>query len=429
MLRSRRVSRVSGPVSAAPGGVACAFIGLLDVGGREGSNAAFSQAGTQFQECLISGLRGTCVDVTHVYALRPVPSFPRRAKLLYWARDVAFAGSVSATLIGFVNFGPMKTLSGGLDLLPRLLAWAWRERARTRAIMQYNVNSPPGIVGVFAAWLTGSCFVPVIADVQVPGDGLLADNSLRRADFWLQRRTLPLCDGLILLTRRMAEDFANRTPFLQMEGAVPDDMAEVQVASRRSADGSGCAEARILMYAGGLSKLKGIPLLLDAFSRVSGDSHQLWITGSGPLQSTVEDAAARDPRIRYWGFQSRSALLDLYAQADVLVNPHSIRSASARYLFPSKLIEYLATGTPVVTTCSTPEVGEQYGRFVFIAADDSPCALAEAISGAVRLPRMELAAMGAAGREFVLMNKTWAVQGRRIAAFISGVVQHRAAGE
>lgn len=409
--------------SPLPDTVACAFIGLLDVGGRETSNAAFSPAGTQFQEGLVRGLSGTCLHVTHIYSLRPVPSFPRHPRLLYWARYATLVESVRATLIGFINLGPVKTLSGGVALLPRLLAWAWRERAHARAIMQYNVNSPPGIVGVLAARLSGSHYVPIIADVQVPGDGLLADNSFRRADFWLQRRTLPLCDGLVVLTRKMAEDFANRTPFLQMEGALPDDLSDLADASNRCIGVSGREATRILMYAGGLSELKGIPLLLDAFSRVREGTYELWITGTGPLQSAVEEAAARDSRIKYWGFQSRPALLALYAQADVLVNPHSTRSASARYLFPSKLIEYIATGTPVITTCSTAEVGEQYGQFVFLAADDSADTLATAMSDAMRLPRAELAAKGAAGRAFVLANKTWAAQGQRIAAFISGLIQ------
>lgn len=397
--------------------VACAFVGLLDTDGRVGENAAYSPAGTQFQECLLESLYGTGVDVTHIYALRPVTSFPRNRRLIFEATDVVMLGSIRTTLLGFVNFGPAKTLTAGLTLFIRLLGWAWREHGRPRAVLLYNVNSPPGIVSVLAGRISGFKVVAIVADLQVPGQGLLPDTSLRRLEFWLQTRTLPLCDGLIVLTRRMAEEFAPVVPFIWMEGALPNDLiAEPAISDGEEPDndaGEGC----VFMYAGGLSELKGVRLLLDAFARVRG-THELWITGRGPSAADVERAAKDDPRITYWGFPSEQELRALYQKCDVLINPHSAHHESAHYLFPSKLIEYLGTGKPVISTCSTPEVAEEYGEVLFLA-DDSPDALAATIESVAGLTAAEREVAGARGRRYVLGRKSWRIQGHRIATFIS----------
>lgn len=394
-----------------------AFVGLLDVEGRGAENPAYSPAGTHFQESLLSAMRGTDVEVTHVYALRPTPSFPRHSKLFYGARFVMILGNLPTTLLGFVNGGPLKTLSSGLALLPRLLTWAWRERRRKRAILTYNVHSPPGIVSVVAARLTRSRVVAIVADLQVPGDGLLPNTLLRRIDFWLQRRSLSQFDGLVVLTRRMAEDFAPAVPWLQMEGAASDPVLDVPVTSvKHEAANASCF---VLMYSGGLSALKGVDNLLEAFARVDGDYYRLWITGVGPLSDMVRQASTRDGRITYWGFVEEDELRSLYGSADVLVNPHSVRHASARYLFPSKLIEYLATGTPVISTCSTPEIAEEYSHVLFASSDDSPGALADAIRCVAHLPQAQRRAIGEAARRFVLESKSWRHQAQRVAAFVS----------
>lgn len=413
--------------SPAAARVACAFVGLLDVDGRTADNPAYSPASTQFQESLLAALARTETDVTQVLALRPVPSYPARP-LFFGSARATRGGSLRATLLPFINFGPLKTVSSGFALLPYLIAWAWRERHRSRVFLLFNLYSPPGIASVIAGWLSRTSVVAIVADIQVPGEGLLPATLMRRLDFQLQVKTLPLFDGLVVLTRRMASEFAPCVPCIQMEGAVPESMLPPLVrgtGDQSSRDGEGQLRPCIVMYAGGLSALKGIPLLLSAFERLHGDAYALWVTGRGPLEQMVVDAAARDGRITYFGFPSQRELLSLYARADVLVNPHSESSASARYLFPSKLIEYLATGRPVISTCSTPEVREVYADAAVILNDGDAEDLAGEIRRIARMSQAEREAIGNAGRGFVLREKTWDSQAHKISDFIASLVSRR----
>jgi glycosyltransferase involved in cell wall biosynthesis len=407
--------------------VACAFVGAFALPGDNSNNPAYSQAGHLLQERLLTSLADTGIDVTSVFSLRTVASFPVDKRLWYRTARSRVADRFAATLIPFCNLGVLKTLSGGLSLFPHLLRWAWTNRHRRRAILLYNVSSPPGVVSVLAGRLTNSAVFAVVADINVPGAGLVPDTLLRRLDYRLQTRSLPLFDGLIVLTRRMARDFAPETPHIQVEGGIPSAPATPRDAPARvgAADGAGRAEPFILMYSGGLAELKGVPLLLSAFARLQGEHFRLWIAGNGPLRPEVEDAARRDPRIEYLGVVPNDRVLELYEQVTVLVNPHSTTHLSARYLFPSKLIEYLATGRPVISTCSTPEVREEYGCVTFLLQEEDPAELAGLIQRLAAMPRPELAAVGERGREFVLRHKTWDVQGRRIATFMRETIAAR----
>lgn len=405
-----------------PGGPAprVAFVGLLGGDADGGRNAAYSEAGTLFQERLIAAVGAAGVPVEHVFALRPIPSFPRSRRLWYGAVEGATIAGVAATLIPFVNVGPLKAFAVAAALVPRLVRWARRHPHDAHVILMYNVQNPPGLAGIIAARITGAATVAVAADVQIPGSGLVPDTWFRRVEFALQRATLPRVDGLVVLTDRIGADFAPRVPSMLMEGAAPDAAPPAPAHRPR------VAAPFTLMYAGGLNELKGVPLLLEAFALLPGPGYRLWVTGAGPLRGTVEQAAALDARIDYRGFPPYAEVLAMYGQADLLVNPHSARHASARYVFPSKLLEYLATGTPVVSTVSTPEVLREYGGVIVPVFDDSAAELADAIARTAALGHAERAALGARARAFVLERKGWGVQGGRVAEFIRAVAERRA---
>lgn len=401
-----------------------AFVGALDLSESTANNLAYSQPATLFQERLLESLENEGFEISRVFSLRAVASYPVGEKLWYGAERVTIRDHFPTIMLPFVNFGPVKPITGGVALFPLLLHWAWKHRrTRRRAILLYNVSSPPGIVSILAGRLTGTKVFALVADIQVPGAGDYPNSFLRRLEFLLLTRTLGLFDGLIAITRNIVQDFAPRTPNITVEGAIPQALIGGGRRNTDAVDDSRQEEKNIiLMYAGYLTEMKGIPLLLDAFTRLEGKDFRLWITGKGELQNLVEDAAKRDARITYWGFPPYERVLELYQQASILINPHSTRHLSARYLFPSKLIEYLATGKPVISTCSTPEMNGEYRDVLFPLVDDTPDGLAEQVRRVVAMPEAERRDVGARGRRLVLERKTWEVQAFRIAGFIRQIV-------
>ena len=86
------------------------------------------------------------------------------------------------------------------------------------------------------------------------------------------------------------------------------------------------------------------------FSQIGNPSVRLKISGKGSFQKTVEDAVKQDGRITYLGCVPYEEYLSNLKQADVLVNPRNMNLPENENNFPSKIMEYLATGKPIIST-------------------------------------------------------------------------------
>ena len=288
----------------------------------------------------------------------------------------------------------------------------------------YNAYNPSAWVGIVAAWLTRSKLITIVADVRVPGSGGGDPSLLRHMEYKIATASLRRMDALVCVTRSIAADFAAGVPVLFLDGGVPDDMLAPlpTPALPEAADDANAARATncdlfVVLYAGSLSHLAGVPLLLQAFKRIEQPRFRLWVTGDGELQAVVREAAAMDTRIRYFGMLPRPDLLATYAAADVLVNPHSTTLLTARYVFPSKLLEYLASGRPVITT-ATPEIAAGYGDLCAVLDSEEPQALADAIVRVAAVPTAERLARAVAARVAVIERCAWSQQGRRLVQFL-----------
>jgi glycosyltransferase involved in cell wall biosynthesis len=110
----------------------------------------------------------------------------------------------------------------------------------------------------------------------------------------------------------------------------------------------------VVLYAGRLEEVKGLRPLLAAFAQVRPPG-RLVIAGDGPLRAEVEEAAARDPRIRYAGRLTQPEVQAELARAAALILP-SLWEENC----PMIVLEARAAGTPVVCspTGGLPELVE-----------------------------------------------------------------------
>ena len=139
--------------------------------------------------------------------------------------------------------------------------------------------------------------------------------------------------------------------------------------------------------------------------------------GKGSLAERVKESAVRNASIVYRGFLDFTDVLELYRSADLLLKLRRTRAIDTRYFFPSKLMELLASGTPVLSTC-TGHVEEEYGDVLYLLRDETAQAVAQRIAEIVRIPVQARRALGAKAREFMLAEKTWQKQGKRLAHYI-----------
>ena len=98
-----------------------------------------------------------------------------------------------------------------------------------------------------------------------------------------------------------------------------------------------------IIFAGRLSKEKGILKLLDMSKNLPDDVHFL-ILGSGPEEDKVKKAAKSKPNLHFLGYQSKQKTIELISGSDVLIQPSIIEGIS------STILEAMACKTPVVAT-------------------------------------------------------------------------------
>lgn len=393
--------------------MAIAFVGCVVPDEPAYAGAAFSRSGNMFQINLLAGLKTQAIELD-VISFRPVASFPRSDTVWVRGGTVELEPGLRADLLPFINVTPLKQAFIGCAALLAVLGWAWRRRAVPhRFVYCYNLSVPAGLLMLLGARLGGAKIVASLNDVNVPGRTVRA-SVFTKLDFWLQKTVIPRLDGHIVVSDQIARDLAPGRTYLRIEGGLPRELEQDIPRKRTGRD----TDAFKIVSAGSITEANGVGILLDAFNNLSGNHFRLRIAGRGPLEAAVRSAADADPRIEYYGFLPFDRVLSLYADADVLVSVRLTRAIDTRYFFPGKLMEYLGSGVPVITTC-TGHVEEEFGDFAFLLRDETAEALAKLILHIAALSPAERETVGRRARAYFLAEKTWNAQAARITRYLS----------
>jgi len=368
-----------------------------------------------FAWAVVEALRDAGVEV-HLLSAQPLASYPGNPKVL--ARGGGFSTrGVEGRFLPFVNLTLVKHVtrlaSGIIVGLDALNEW------RPDALIVHGVHSPFLVLARFFRRVFGIPVVTILTDppgVVLPTDGMLV-TGLKRVDRVVVRVLLRGHDGVIALTPAIAEHIAAGLPALVMEGIV-GELPEEPVGPLATSE----ATPATVIYAGGLSREYGVDRLIEAVRGLPTANVRLQLFGRGDLEDCISQIAATDARIRPPRYAERSEVLRAYAQADVLVQPRPIEQDFVRFSFPSKLMEYLASGTPVVTT-RLPGIPEDYADHVEWADADDSQGLGEAIARVLAFSPDIRRDRGAKARDFVWRTRGRANQGQRMRLFIEGLVR------
>lgn len=371
---------------------------------------AFNRAGQMFQDELVAGLVRAGLDVDRVFSIEPVPGFPRARRLFGATGRVTTRSGLPVRLLPFLNVRPFKTLTVGLATFVALTGWAWRNRRRARIVHVFNLTMPPGLAVWLAARLTGSFVTVSVLDVWKPG-ALVPDTWAHRADYLMLRALMPRFDGHMVVSPAIREDLLPGRRVCMIEGGVaPDRFRRVATEVR------GTPDVFRVVLSGSLEAYNGVELALSAVALLPADV-ELVIAGTGTLAGHVREWAQHEPRVTYAGFLSFEDVLVLYRSADLLLNARLTKAIDTRYFFPSKLMELLASGTPVLSTC-TGQVESEYGDVLYLLREETPAALAARILEIRSVDRDDRTRLGGRAREFMFREKTWERQGQRLAQYL-----------
>lgn len=386
---------------------------------QRASKLPLQNAANTFQWAVINGLVENEVDVT--VACSPfVASFPLRYKkiktphgpFLYQSRPIGECLS-STTLLGF------------------------KERSKARSLYKYaknwclkNCNEDKLLVITYTPL---SFFVEpiiklkknfkqielvtIITDlIEDANNFALNRNFFKRISISIEKckehTAFHYIDKYILLTKAMIERIPEAIgkniiiEGIYLPSQTPVDYKKVE------------QSIKTILYTGSLQKFAGIIELVDAFMKLNDPDYRLIICGIGECEDYIRDKGRIDNRIIYKGNLPRQEVLELQITSTLLINPRRPDNTITKYSFPSKTMEYLASGTPMIGY-KLQGIPEEYYQYYYIIDDTADDGLFNTMKKCMQLSFNELNDKGKLAREFILSSKTAKQQVAKILQFVN----------
>ena len=229
----------------------------------------------------------------------------------------------------------------------------------------------------------------------------------------LTSKLLKKYNGYVLLTEAMNElvNSKNR-PYIIMEGLCEPTVEEKKLPTNK--------DKKILLYSGSLSKGVGVEMLLQAFKKLNLEGWELHIYGNGELKSVVSDCQKSFPAIQYKGVVPNDQVVQRQKEADVLINPRPTKIRYGNVSFPSKIMEYMVSGTAVLTT-RLPGIPKEYFNYVYLIENDSIEGMKKAIKNVTLLSDEERNDKGNSARQYVISEKSCLIQCARIVQLLAEI--------
>lgn len=177
-----------------------------------------------------------------------------------------------------------------------------------------------------------------------------------------------------------------------------------------------------ILYTGTLDRRYGILDLLESFSLITEKNYRLWICGEGIGKKDVQESALKDERITYFGQISNEEVQVLQRRASLLVNPRKNDMEYTKFSFPSKTMEYLASGTPVIMH-KLGGIPDEYHQYFFCPKDNSPEALKDKIIEVTNMPVLDRNEHARKAQEFIFKYKNPKVQAGKIIELLNRILQ------
>lgn len=359
-------------------------------------------------EFLIKGFKEINEVNLDVITAPDVPSYPKLP--ISFKREFDIDNKV--TSVRFINIKGIKQFSIVRNLYKEACKIIRHNNDKTYVIIPYMVFHH-----VCVARLLKIKFGDKIIICQTIPD-IFYTPQKTTASYWMNKYSecnAIKSDAFILFTKAMSE-YLNipNEKYIIMESVIDGDCYKtLQNKSNEHFD------KFHILYTGSLSNVHGIMKLIEMMSFIQRNDFELWITGYGPLANKLKEAEIKDKRIRFFGTVSKDKVIELQNKADILINPRTDKDSPnlTRYMFPSKIMEYMLTGNPTII-CRMSGIPEEYYNYTFVVEEGTSESLALMLNKVLDMDSNERKQLGLSARNFILSNKTISIQSKRIIDFL-----------
>lgn len=291
-----------------------------------------------------------------------------------------------------------------LNAICCIFKWHIKNKRNTRIIICDALN-----ISICIGALLGRFLNIKVIGIMTDMPGLMVDskkNLMGKIIKSINLFVLKRFDAYIFLTEAMNDAInKNNRPYIIMEGLVDVNM--------KTAERNPNSTIKNIIYAGGCYEEYGVKMLIDAFRSLPQKDITLSIYGRGPMAKDMSKYEAIDSRLHYMGIKSNDEIVKEELKAWLLVNPRPTKEEFTKYSFPSKNMEYMVSGTPVLTT-ALPGMPKDYYDKVFVCYDETVNGFAYILNRILNFSPDLLNEIGSKAKNFVLKGKNNIVQAKRV---------------
>ncbi len=376
------------------------------------SRVKASAAPQTFETAFVKGFIENGVDVDDIQFLScpMIASYPG-SKMLFWgAKKQKLLETYDVTWVPTVNVQGVKMTTQ--EVFSKKLIENWfkeNEETKEKCVLLYSLYKPV-LKNVLSLCKKYGCkcfsFVPDLPKHMYLNKrgirAVIASRYVRKAVAMQDK-----LDGYIYLTEAMKDEIAPEKPYIVVEGIADDSGSAPAQVSRKN---------NVIMYAGAISARYGFQNLIEAFSSLSGD-YELHIYGYGDYAAELEEKAKKDTRIKYFGRRPRAEIVEKEKEAALLVNVRNPDDEFTKFSFPSKTMEYMLSGTPLLTS-RLPGIPEVYFDHCLSIKDNEPESIKSALEAFFALDEDDREAIGNGAHEFIKNEKNQKVQAEKVLNFL-----------
>lgn len=371
----------------------------------------------KFNWNLIKGLESCNIaDFTYVSA-RPVsdyPFYPRKKISGNVWRSQILDSEIRIREIPYLNTSLLKIITRTLSGLYYSVK-EYHQKPNKGGIIVYSVHVPFMLIGFLLSRFYKIDFIGIWTDppsVISEREGFLKSH-LRNLELRISKALMSRVTKVIALTKFLAEDFAPGKPYLVVEGIIDE-----QDANRLSSSEKQRKDRDIVrvVYTGSIAKRYGIQNIVEAFTLLENKNIILEVYGCGDYEDELRQICLKNKNIKYYGFVPNEKALRAQREADFLINARSANDEYVKYSFPSKTLEYMLSGTPIITTI-LPGIPSEYMDYVILLESNEPEEILSTLIMATQMTRGERIKIANEARLFS-ESKNYKTQGKRIVDFL-----------
>ncbi len=383
-----------------------------------GKYSGVSVAGNKMQVNLLQELNKIEDIDLHIITITPVASFPHDKKIYYKYRKENINKDLVTNVMPFWNLPILKQISQSRSVYRELKRELKNSDINNTILLSFNMFPQVGIPTVKAMKKFRVKAVSLLADLPI-------DDAVNRKGIskWLRKKfdestkkSILRLNKLIVLNQNAVTQFAPDADFIVIDGGISSNEIE-----KREPGLNTVKKSRNMVYGGSLNQYSGILNLVKAMTFVPDKDIFLDIYGSGEGEEEIKKLASNDKRIRFFGRVSNEIMMKKQREAYLLINPRPIDDPISMVTFPSKIFEYMLSGTPIIST-KLNGFTEEYTDKMFFFCGQTEKDMAKTILDIMKKNPEELVGYAERAYRFVSEERTWEKQVEKISKYIHDII-------